>query len=77
MKKVFAIAFAGAVIAGFASCGSSDADKKADSANAVQTKKEMDETGDHMIDSMNRANAVMDSTNKAGAKTDTAKSAGK
>jgi hypothetical protein len=56
MKTILALAVATTLTFGMISCGPSDAEKKADSAQLDSTKKEMDATGDHMIDSMNAAN---------------------
>jgi len=77
MKKVFALAFAAAVI-GFSSCGPSAAEKKADSLNVASMKKSMNNDADSMIALMNAQNAASDSTAKAAAaaqKADSAKKA--
>lgn len=78
MKKLLALACAFTIAAGFISCGPSAEERKADSANNVQTKKEMDNTADHMIDSMNKANEEMmrkDSTDAANKKADSTRKA--
>lgn len=57
MKTILAIAFATTLSISMISCGPSEAEKKADSAQLDSTIKETEATGDHMIDSMNAANA--------------------
>ncbi|HET6993145.1 MAG TPA: hypothetical protein VFJ43_17555 [Bacteroidia bacterium] len=58
MKTLFALTFATALTFGMVSCGPSDAEKKADSAQLDSTAKGMHSEADHTIDSMNAANAA-------------------
>lgn len=57
MKTILAFAFATTLSISMISCGPSEAELKADSLQSDSVKKESDATGDHMIDSMNAANA--------------------
>lgn len=67
MKSIYALAIAAVVTFGFMSCGPSEAERKADSVTVDSTRKEMHNTEDHLIDSINKA---MQSTGSA---TDTTK----
>ncbi|MCX6310614.1 MAG: hypothetical protein NT084_03160 [Bacteroidetes bacterium] len=67
MKTIIAFAFATTLCLSAISCGQSKTDIKADSLQNDSTQKEMNNTGDHMIDSMNAAN---DAANKAQKKAD-------
>lgn len=70
MKTIIALAFAATLSVSVISCGPSAQEIKADSAQNDSTLKEMNNTGDHMIDSMNAAN---DAAAKQQKKTDSLK----
>lgn len=64
-KKALSILFASALITGFASCGMSEEEKKADSLQQDSVISETQNTTDSLIAAMERENAVMDSIAKA------------
>jgi hypothetical protein len=65
MKKVFALACTFALVAGFVSCGPSEEERKADSAEVASTAKNMESEADSMIAQMNRMNDSTDAANRA------------
>lgn len=71
MKKATTILFAAALMTGFISCGMSDEERKADSAQQDSVINETQDTGDSLIALMERENFVADSL----AKVDSAKKA--
>ena len=62
MKPLYALAIVCSLTLGFVACGPSEAERKADSLTVDSTKKEMNNSADHMIDSMNQAMQNMGST---------------
>lgn len=64
-KQVLSILFAAALLTGFASCGMSEEERKADSAQQDSVASETMSTTDSLIAMMERENAMMDSTAKA------------
>ena len=79
MKKVLSILCASALLTGFISCGMSEDERKADSAQQDSVANETMDTTDSLIAMMERENAMMDSTLKAdsAAKADSIAKAGK
>lgn len=79
MNKALSILFAAALITGFASCGMSEEERKADSAQQDSVVAETGNTTDSLIAMMERENAMMDSIAKADstAKADSIAKAGK
>lgn len=65
MKKALSILFASALIAGFVSCGQSEEERKADSAQQDSVIAETGNTTDSLIAMMERENAIADSIAKA------------
>lgn len=78
-KQGFSILFAAALLTGFTSCGMSEEERKADSAQQDSVATETMDTTDSLIAMMERENAMMDSTLKADstAAADSAAKAGK
>ncbi|HTL82055.1 MAG TPA: hypothetical protein VL651_10140 [Bacteroidia bacterium] len=70
MKPLYAIALVCGLTLGLVACGPSEAERKADSLEVDSTHKEMNATGDHLIDSMNAAMAAMNNNDTS--KKDTA-----
>jgi hypothetical protein len=58
MKNLLAFTFAAALSVAMISCGPSDEKKKEDSLEADSVAKEIDNTTDHLLDSMNRADSL-------------------
>jgi hypothetical protein len=79
MKKGLSILFASALLTGFVSCGMSEEERKADSAQQDSVIAETGNTTDSLIAMMERENAMMDSIAKAdsAAAADSAAKAGK
>ena len=71
MKPIYAIALVSSLTLGFVACGPSEAERKADSMEVDSTKKEMDNSADQFIDSMNKANDAASAADTS--KKDTAK----
>ncbi len=65
MKKTLSILFASALITGFASCGMSEEEKKADSIQQDSVINETKNTADSLFEMMERENAIADSMAKA------------
>lgn len=64
MNKALTIIFASALLTGFVSCGMSEEEKKADSAQQDSVKAETEATTDDLIAQMERDNAIADSMAK-------------
>lgn len=62
MKKIFTLLCAVALVSGFAACGMSEEERKQDSMQQDSVNKETQDTGDSLIQMMERQN---DSMNKA------------
>ncbi|MDQ3111734.1 MAG: hypothetical protein M3R17_17735 [Bacteroidota bacterium] len=58
MKNLLAFAFAATLSVGMISCGPSEEKKNEDSLEADSIAKEIDNTTDHLFDSMNRADSL-------------------
>lgn len=66
MKKSLTILFASALLTGFISCGMSEEERKADSAEEVEVVNETENTTDSLIAAMEAENKRLeDSANKA------------
>ncbi len=64
-NKALSFLFAAALLVGFASCGMSEEERKADSAQQDSVVAETGNTTDSLIAMMERENAMMDSAMRA------------